>query len=63
MIVLLVGCFLGLVSLAAVETMRVDCRDQYLTADDGVTILTADDGVTPLTTGRQQCGLVRRSPF
>jgi hypothetical protein len=58
--------FLALLSLAAVREMKVECRDEYLTADDGVTLLTADDGVTLLTaddgvtlltTGRQQCQL------
>lgn len=56
--------FLGLISLAAVRKTKVvretkvDCQDDYLTADDGVTPLTADDGVTLLTTGSQQCQLV-----
>jgi hypothetical protein len=49
---------LGLISLAAVQAMTVECQDKYLTADDGITPLTADDGVTLLTTGRQRCQLV-----
>jgi hypothetical protein len=57
-IVVLLLAFLGLISLAAVQAMTVECQDKYLTADDGITPLTADDGVTLLTTGRQRCQLV-----
>jgi len=57
-IVVLLLAFFGLISLAAVQSMTVECQDEYLTADDGITLLTADDGVTLLTTGRQQCQLV-----
>jgi hypothetical protein len=57
-IVVLLLAFLGLISLAAAQAMTVECQDEYLTADDGITLLTADDGVTLLTTGRQQCQLV-----
>ena len=55
---LLLLAFLGLISLAAIQAMTVECQDESLTADDGITLLTANDGVTLLTTGRQQCQLV-----
>jgi hypothetical protein len=50
---LLLLVFLGLISLAVATTVTVDCRDELLTADDGVTILTG--GKALLTTGRRQC--------
>jgi len=50
----MLALFLGLLSLAAVATAKVECNNEYLTADDGVMRLAADDGAL-LTTGRQQC--------
>jgi hypothetical protein len=55
-VVLMLALFLGLLSLAAVVAAReVECQEEYITADDGVTRLTGD-GVK-LSTGRQQCQL------
>lgn len=58
----MLALFLGLLSFATVVTtvptigeMKVECYDQYLTADDGVTPSTADDGRTLLTTSLQEC--------
>jgi hypothetical protein len=47
--------FWGLISFVAVAKVYVDCRDELLTGDDGVTVLTG--GGKLLTTGRQQCQL------
>lgn len=61
-VILMLALFFGLVSLAVVATAvpsisepKVECHEQYLTADDGVTPLTADDGATLLTTGLPEC--------
>ena len=54
-VVLALALFLGLLSLAAVRVTRIDCRDVYLTGDDG-RFLTSDAG-TPLTADQQQCQL------
>jgi hypothetical protein len=43
--------FLGLVSLAVVATVKVECRDELLTG--GGAMLTGGEAL--LTTGRQQC--------
>jgi len=56
-VTLMLALLLGLLSLAAVREMKVECGPEYLTADDGATLLTADDGVPLLTTGRQRCQL------
>jgi hypothetical protein len=55
-LLLLVLLFLGVISLAALAPVKIDCRDELLTADDGKTLLTG--GGALLTTGRQQCRLV-----
>jgi len=44
-VTLMLALLLGLLSLAAVREMKVECGPEYLTADDGATLLTADDGV------------------
>jgi hypothetical protein len=54
-IALAIALFLGLLSFAAVQSIRVDCRDIYLTADDGRS-LTTDNGKL-LTTGQRSCRL------
>jgi hypothetical protein len=56
-VTLMLALLLGLLSLAAVREMKVECGPEYLTANDGATLLTADDGVPLLTTGRQRCQL------
>jgi hypothetical protein len=62
---LLMLIFLGLMSWAAVvsDAIRVECSDELITADDGVTVLTADDGVTALTTGGQECRIDASGAF
>jgi hypothetical protein len=59
MIALAIALFLGLVSFATVLSIHVDCRDVYVTSDDG-RLLTADNG-RPLTTGQRSCHLVIRA--
>jgi hypothetical protein len=52
-VILMLALFLGLLSLAAVVAAReVECREEYLMADDGATLLTGDG---KFLTGRQQC--------
>jgi len=55
-ITLALGLFLGLLSFAAVLSIRIDCRDVYLTSDDG-RLLTTDNG-RQLITGQESCRLV-----
>ena len=53
---LLLAMFLGLLSLAAVQAMRVDCRDVYLTDDFG-RILLSDGGQRLQPDQNKQCRL------
>jgi len=53
---LLLAMFLGLLSLAAVREMRVECRDVYLTDDFGRTLL-SDDGQRLQPDQNRQCRL------
>ena len=48
---MLLALFLGMLSFAAVRSLTVDCANEYLVADNGVTRLTSDDGQL-LVTGR-----------
>ena len=57
---LMLALFFGLLSLALVREIRVDCRSEaILLTDDQGRLLTADDGTTLLTADdkRRQCQL------
>ena len=53
LIALLLGLFLGLLSFAAVNRMKVECGPEYLVSERTGSILTGNGAL--LTTGRQQC--------
>jgi hypothetical protein len=55
LIALAIASFLGLVSFAAVRSIRVECGDVYLSSDDGR--LLATQGGKLLITGQRSCRL------
>jgi hypothetical protein len=52
-VALAIAIFLGLLSLAAVQSISVECRDVYLITEDG-RYITTEAGVR-LTTGQREC--------
>ena len=52
---LAIALFFGLLSFAAILSIRADCRDVYLASDYGRLLIT--DNGRPLTTDQQSCRL------